>query len=162
MKHFKYIILIVLCGFTANTVSAQKGMQGVGGSIGLGYWVDLSVMDSFSERLNCNVSIKYQYNVSNYYRIEPMVLFKSYTDELYLNYFIALNNHIFLTRPKRLRPYLIGAIGYYYEGYYGYLDIRVGLGLDYRLNHKLSGQIACSFDTVSNQAQLEIGLAYNF
>lgn len=172
MKHFKYIILIVLYGITVNMASAQKGMQGIGGNIGLGF--DL---DDYGAGALCNITIKYQYNISNYYRIEPIILYQfdpDYAPTSYVknNLQIGINNHLFFTKVRRLRPYFILGVGLgstteydaprrYVGGY-----VNSGVGLDYRFSYKLSGEIEFCYEYGNGFdyqfAQCKIGLTYNF
>ena len=176
MKLLKRLFLIItLFVVTICSTSAQKGMSGIGVNLGFGLHQDYIVNDFI---LLNNISLKYQYNFSNYYRIEPII---SYRYVLYANttyrissFEIGINNHFFLTKVKRFRPYAIAGIGYMhmteghtkiYKSSYAYFC--GGFGLDYRFSHKWSGQASLSYtgclgDYFNGFIDLELGIAYNF
>ena len=179
MKLLKHLLLVItLIVVATGTASAQKGMSGIGVNLGFGFHQDYIVYDFI---LLNNISLKYQYNFSNYYRIEPII---SYRDVLYTNityrissFEIGINNHFFLTKVKRFRPYAIAGIGYMHmtEGNTqreklsksSYAYFCGGFGLDYRFSHKWSGQASLSYtgslgDYFNGFIDLELGIAYNF
>ena len=143
------MLLTVLCSVN---VMAQKGMNGIG--LNCPFAVG-------QETTSIGVGVKYQYNVSNYFRIEPSVayMFKlsDRSDGTYdypvFNAF--LNGNIFFSSPQSIRPYLIAGVGYVNYHYKRFdnnnilsddnmtdgFDYNVGLGCDFRLNHSLSIQI---------------------
>lgn len=72
MKLLKHLLLAITLIVTAIcTASAQKGMSGIGVNVGFDYYI-------FESSLLNKWAIKYQYNFSNYYRIEPVISY-SYT-----------------------------------------------------------------------------------
>lgn len=179
MKLLKRLLLAITLIVTATgTASAQKGMSGIGVNVGLDFDQDYLL---YEFALLSNVSIKYQYNFSNYYRIEPII---SYRYVLYANtthrinsFEIGINNHFFMTKAKRFRPYAIAGIGYMHmtEGHTDRKEIYKssyayfcgGFGLDYRFSHKWSGQASLSYtgclgDYFNGFINLELGIAYNF
>lgn len=179
MKLLKCLLLAITLIVTATgTASAQKGMSGIGVNLGFGFHEDYIVYDFI---LLNNISLKYQYNFSNYYRIEPII---SYRYVLYANttyrissFEIGINNHFFLTKVKRFRPYAIAGIGYMHmtEGHTKHEKLSKsshayfcgGFGLDYRFSHKWSGQASLSYtgglgDYFNGFIDLELGITYNF
>lgn len=173
MKLLKRLLLAITLIVTATgTASAQKGMSGIGVNVGLDLDQDYLL---YEFALLSNVSIKYQYNFSNYYRIEPIVscryVLSTNTDYNSTNFEISINNHFFMTKVNRLRPYAIVGIGYMHETdtYYGEIYpnaiFRGGIGIDYRFSHNWSGQASlCYLGTFDNCGfiDFEIGIAYNF
>lgn len=148
-KNVLIMLLTVLCSVN---VIAQKGMNGIGincpFALGQG-------------TTSIGVGVKYQYNFSNYFRIEPSAtnIFKlsDRNDGTYdypvFNAF--LNGNIFFTPPQAVRPYFIAGVGYVNYHYKEIkrnntlsdddmtdgFDYNVGLGCDFRLNHSLSIQM---------------------
>ena len=188
MKH-RYILLIAFIILAFSPVLAQKSMQGFGVNIGIRF-APSDIMDNFNiyKEIYPNIDIKYQYNISNYYRIEPFMSVGGLDD---LNEFHAgINNHLFFCGIKRFRPYGLAGIGFSYEKgeneYYGGWDylyghpieercliksygfyVRAGLGANYRFSHKWSGQIELSWaahleEFSYSYFQFKIGVAYNF
>ena len=147
---------------------AQKGMQGIG--------VNLAgnVCDGFA----FGGGLKYQYNLSNYVRLEPSFSYYSADDDSF-DMAAFVNMHIFFSSPKAFRPYFFAGPGYvsFFEnhGYYGYEDkysegdlgVNAGLGLDFRVSHNFSLQLeAGAIMRVSNVdyfgAKFNLGFCYNF
>ena len=172
MKLLKCLLLAITLIVTATgTASAQKGMSGIGVNLGFDYYI-------FESSLLNKWAIKYQYNFSNYYRIEPVISY-SYTlidsDENAnpSSFEIGINNHFFLTKVKRFRPYAIAGIGYMHltcNDYGKLVELPTfyfcgGIGVDYRISHKLSMQASLcylgNFDYCAT-IDFEIGIAYNF
>lgn len=162
-KNFLALLLAATC---YTSVSAQKGMSGLGvnvpfavGSTSVGASNRISKHSYTTTSLG--IGVKYYYNISNYFRIEPSaeyMAFHSGGDKEYdypmLKAF--LNGHVFFASPRPARPYLIVGMGYVYYRqhvkvynntfvYGSYEDdgfcYNLGLGLDIRLSHSLSMQV---------------------
>ena len=179
MKLLKRLLLAITLIVTATcTASAQKGMSGIGVNLGFGLHQDYIVYDFI---LLNNISLKYQYNFSNYYRIEPIISYRyvlyAITPYRISSFEIGINNHFFLTKVKRFRPYAIAGIGYMHmtEGHADRKEFDKsscayfcgGFGLDYRFSHKWSGQASLSYtgglgDYFNGFIDLELGIAYKF
>ena len=177
MKLLKCLLLAITLIVTATgTASAQKGMSGIGVNLGLDFDQDYLL---YEFALLSNVSIKYQYNFSNYYRIEPIVscryVLSTNTNYNRTNFEISINNHFFMTKVNRFRPYAIIGIGYMHETqkdtYNGEINVRPnaifrgGIGIDYRFSHNWSGQASLSYIAFFDNCgfiDFEIGIAYNF
>lgn len=194
----KLILVAVVAVMACGAAFAQKGMQGIGINIGARYtvsdvssgfeWLDHET--DFNRFVVFNVDIKYQYNVSNYYRIEPFVSYNYYSDGP--EFQVGINNDIFFCNVRRFRPYFIVGLGYSHLNYHyedweqsydtwhftSYLAdegtdsrscfyFRGGIGGDYRFSHKWSGQLElCVTGHVGEDflcsLQLLAGVAYNF
>lgn len=159
----KKIITILVVAIVALTASAQKGMMGVGADI-------QGLISTERDRLDngilmkhtpvFGVDIKFQYNVSNYYRIQPYagVAFGGVGTEITA----GIANHIFFSRPQKTRLYFIGSLAYGsmptqfklsdedFKEVLGEVEatdthstllLEVGLGLNQRLSHNLSFQV---------------------
>ncbi len=159
----KKIFLVALLSIVSMTMFAQKGMQGFG----------VNLNGHNNECFRIGLDIKYQYNISNYGRIEPYVsaAFGDGND-----FTLGVNYNQFLSRVNKIRPYFILGLGYGYlaweDEYYEFTNysdpiVRSGFGLDCRLSHKLSFQVEISatsnfiFDTFL-APQIKLGLTYNF
>ena len=194
----KLILVVAVAVMACGAAFAQKGMQGIGVNIGARY----TIVNDFpysrhSETTDFNgfavlsIEIKYQYNISNYYRIEPFVSYNYYSDGP--EYQVGVNNDIFFYNLRRFRPYFIVGLGYsnlnycykdigqvysngHFIGYYVKYEgtdirscfyLRGGIGGDYRFSHKWSGQLElCVTGHVSEESmwslQLLAGVTYNF
>jgi len=173
----KIILVLLLAVVTSGGAWAQKGMKGVGvnfagnvgfdkGSIGLGG------------------AVKFQYNISDYFRLEPSISFFALVDDDYSSAFdkaALLNVHAFFMSPRSLRPYAFAGVGYldylekdYYYGssYKGDVNtdgfgFDAGLGVDYRVSHKISlqfeaGALMGVADDDCIGIKFNLGLCYNF
>ena len=99
--------MLMATAFYQNGV-AQKGMNGIGINIPVG------VGNGFTW---LGVGVKYQYNISDYFRIEPSFEFnpiyskKDYLGKVddydYIKMNAFLNGHIFLMAPRPIRPYVL-------------------------------------------------------
>ena len=110
MKKIVLLLLMVVGGISNGF--AQKGMNGVGVNIPVG------IGGGF---LSVGAGVKYQYNFSNYFRIEPSFeYFPIYTkkdykgidDYDYAQLKAFLNGHIFLMAPRPARPYVLVGAGF--------------------------------------------------
>ena len=162
------LLALPLCGF------AQKGMQGVGFSFGVGSGVPLDYGISALTSLSGNFN--YQRNLGNKFRLVPSIgLFIAEYDwgESYstANFFhLAADAHYFLTLPKRLRPYVIAGV-LYETGDGGEIDeagynfgFKFGLGLDYRLGYHFAMQLEIPLNVTFLYPNFmpTLGLAYTF
>lgn len=187
MRYIKFIFAIAVIASACGMASAQKGMQGIGVNLGFRYEVyliDGAVMD---EGIVPGVDLKYQYNVNNFYRLEPFLSFDMRSGQKDVQ--VGLNNHIFMSKVKRFRPYFIMGVGFSWMEYTGDLQRywknendnvylansltsnsfywRGGFGGDYRFTHTLSGQIELCMAGIAGgyfiaYPQVRIGVAYNF
>ena len=163
-----------LCGF------AQKGMNGLGLNIPIGFYDDCSFF---------GFGVKYQYNISDNFRIEPSFeYFPLYSKKEvesedsydYVNLKAFLNGHIFLMSPRPARPYILVGAGFSMWNYAGInsnqgVDMmgnlvgtpvydshsetsecfayNVGVGYDLRLSHSFAMQIeATGFSSMGDNA----------
>ena len=178
MKKFFLLLLmaVVFCG----SADAQKGMKGLGVNIN---------GNVTNELLNIGASAKFQYNISNYFRVEASAAFYTLSEDHYPNEkesgfesAIIANTHFFVMSPKRIRPYFIAGIGYAsfneeYKGYnYSYSNVQedglaanVGIGVDWRITSFLSLQAECGILSIltdgtekANGFAFGIGTSYNF
>ena len=163
---------VVFCG----SADAQKGMKGLGVNIN---------GNVTNELLNIGASAKFQYNISNYFRVEASAAFYILSEDHYPNEkesgfesAIIANAHFFVMSPKRIRPYFIAGIGYasFNEEYksYNYSNVQedglaanVGIGVDWRITSFLSLQAECGILSIltaskANGFAFGIGTSYNF
>ena len=154
---------------------AQKGMQG----IGVNFSTNFSLVDG---GMGFGGSVKYQYNVSDYIRLEPSFSFYGVSEDAF-NMTGLVNVHIFFSSPRFFRPYFFVGPGYvsftddhsYNYGSYYYEDketdpdfgVNGGFGLDFRVSHNFSLQLeAGGIIGVSDDdeicGKLSIGFCYNF
>ena len=171
----KLILLLLMAAATGGSAWAQKGMQGIGANFAM----------NIGDEAAIGGSLKYQYNITNYVRIEPSISFYGEADETF-GMSILLNGHFFFFSPRVVRPYLFVGAGYgeyygeqwtyAYDKYYSHLKMgsescfvgNAGLGLDWRISHKFSLQLEAgvmtNFDDDGTALNLKanIGFAYNF
>ncbi len=171
MKRIMTLCLLIV--MTVGGVKAQKGMQGVGVNLGV----------TFFQNGSPGLGVKYQYNVSNYFRIEPSFSWY-FVDDGYSNgedencYMSALlNANIFFSSPRTIRPYCfvgLGALGM--ELWKWKHDVKdndsviefgldAGLGIDWRITHQISLQVeAGMLSAIDNSPgfKANLGLSYNF
>ena len=147
-----FLLLLVMAAVFGGKVSAQKGMNGIGISVPVGHFSERAVSGHIAIMGGwyAGIGIKYFYNLTNYFRIEPSVEYSWSAPSYSLN--STLNLNWFLNAPKPLRPYLIAGAGFLTERYeYEYplgerhhksgWGMNYGLGVDYRLSHTLSMQL---------------------
>ena len=126
---------------------AQKGMNSVG--------VEIPVTVGL-KNVWAGVGIKYQYNISDFIRVEPSFSYfpmhssnsyeginwhyglTRYTPEL--DWKIMGNLHFFVQRPKPVRPFLIIGGGFS-KGPYNSWVVNSGIGLDIRIAYHWSMQL---------------------
>lgn len=172
----KIILVLLLAVVTSGSAWAQKGMMGVGinlaGNVGL---------DDGGVGLGGN--LKFQYNISDYFRLEPSLGGYALVDDGSAAAFdraALLNVHAFFMSPRSLRPYAFAGVGYlgylkkrtyYYGSSYDEEDRKdglgfdAGLGLDYRVSHHFSLQLEAGALMGMNGIEVEgadcIGLKFN-
>ena len=107
MKQLKILLLTLALAMTCGVASAQKGMQGVGGNVGCEFEMDGS-METYD--IFPIVDLKYQYNASNYYRLEPFFSYGFISGHQEIQ--TGLNNHFFMSKVRRCRPYFVAGFGF--------------------------------------------------
>lgn len=107
MKQLKILLLTLALAMTCGVASAQKGMQGVGGNVGCEFEMSgsMGTYDIFPI-----VDLKYQYNASNYYRLEPFFSYGFISGHQEIQ--TGLNNHLFISKVRRCRPYFVAGFGF--------------------------------------------------
>ena len=145
------LLLVAACGASA---FAQKGMNGIGVNVPVSVGQGTTAF---------GIGVKYHYNISNYFRLEPSCEFLPiHTEDKNGEYDFPklkafLNANLFLGSPSPARPYIIAGLGYvfysmaedepnlYYDAEYTMTDdgfnCNIGLGYDFRLSHSLSMQL---------------------
>lgn len=180
----KKIILFALLTVISVNTFAQKGRHAVGISIReIGVITSDNKGDSEEDNYNgtLGIAIKYQYGISDYFRIEPSFTYYAkswfsdeyHTSELEPLYSIGVSIHTFFTNQKRIRPYLIVGAEYLHgEERYGDkseyaektddFNARLGIGLDYRITYNWSLQFEACYTTLLKAENINIGCTYNF
>lgn len=159
------IVVVLACSVQSY---AQKGMQGVGVNFAT------NVVDAFAP----GGGVKYQYNISNYVRLEPSFSLYGLAEDDGFSMAGMLNVHLFFSSPRSLRPYFFAGAGYVNFAFYsndywgdykedkGGVGADAGLGLDWRLSHKISLQLEAGVLAGSEDAQIggkfNLGVCYNF
>lgn len=165
----KLFLLLLMAVAFCGSAGAQKGMSGIGMNAAA------NVVSGFA----MGIGGKYQYNVSDYLRLEPS--FSYYfvgdsSDDDAFNLAALMNAHIFFMSPRAVRPYAFAGIGYvsFIENHYyggrdtkGDFGVNGGLGLDWRITHTFSLQIEAGVlvgfsDDDMFGARGSIGFCYNF
>lgn len=156
--------LLMIAAFSVNGF-AQKGMNGIGINVPVG------VYDGFTF---FGIGAKYQYNISDYFRIEPSFEYfplhsKKKVGNIdnydYVSLKAFLNGNIFLMSPRPARPYILAGAGFSMWNYSRILTdyslsessecfaYNVGVGYDIRLSHSFAMQIeATAFSSVGDNA----------
>lgn len=182
----KKIILFALLTVISVNAFAQKGRHAVGISI---REIGVITSDNNDEYGNdyyngtLGIAIKYQYGISDYFRIEPSFTYYAkswfsneyHEGELEPLYSIGVSIHTFFTNQKRIRPYLIVGAEYLHgeeQGLYGEkseyagktddFNARLGIGLDYRITYNWSLQFEACYTTLLKAENINIGCTYNF
>ena len=139
--------LLMVAAFSMNGF-AQRGMQGVGLDFPFGTGCGNAWY---------RIGIKFQYNFSNYVRIEPSFFYspikKEDANEPYMLFGPMLNLHLFFEPPMPIRPYFIVGTGLVwweitkdmtkrvYNDEELFMTPDAGLGVDFRLSHRCSMQV---------------------
>ncbi len=156
----KVILILLITVATSGSAWAQKGMMAVGANVAMNV--------TLSDRgFGIGGGAKFQYNISNYFRVEPSFTYYSIDNskEIAINMAGLVNIHAFFSSPRTIRPYAFAGFGYlgykeYEKGYYILIDnygtlryyddnkesnkggfgVDGGFGLDYRVSHNISLQ----------------------
>ncbi len=149
----KYTIILLLACVSLGAY-AQKGMNGIGVNLGMRY-------DLYFSSAMFAADIKYQYNITNWYRIEPFISFDTF--EKGTSFLAGLNNQFFFTNDLyRVRPYFSVGFAYgamvseyeeriRYDNYeytpcvFNHFLIIPSAGLDIRASYRSSFQIEFSY-----------------
>lgn len=169
----KYLLVLVIALSVCMQNYAQKGMHGIG----------LNFATNVVDALAVGVTAKYQYNISNYIRLEPSFSYHSVQKgEDGFDMIGVLNGHLFFMPPRSFRPYVFAGVGFvnyvnyhYYDNYSGNnykkdeegFGFDAGAGIDYRVSHKVSLQLEAGVveglgihDAIGGRFNL--GFCYNF
>lgn len=140
---------------------AQKGMQGFG----------LNLAGNVNEGIAFGGGVKYQYNLSNYVRLEPSFSYYS-VDRRGFDMAGLVNLDLFFLSPRSCRPYFFVGPGFISFKYYhfdgeGDFGVNTGLGLDFRVSHNFSlqlevGGIIGVSDENYKGGKFNLGFCYNF
>lgn len=160
----KLFLVLLVAVVSSGSAWAQKGMMGVGANVAM------TAIPITEGGLGIGGGVKFQYNISDYFRIEPSFTYYASADKDKATAEMAglVNLHAFLSSPRTLRPYIFVGGGYvgingiekYYDiiysysvAYYPYYYIEnvkklkesrfgadAGIGLDYRVSHHFSLQ----------------------
>ena len=156
----KIILVLLLAVVTSGSAWAQKGMKG----IGINFAGNAGLDDG---GIGLGSALKFQYNISDYFRLEPSLGGYALVDDGEAIFWSALLNvHAFFMSPRSLRPYAFAGVGYIgdHEGEFGF---DAGLGLDYRVSHHFSLQLEVGTligveDDDWVGLKFNLGLCYNF
>ena len=107
MKQLKILLLTLALAMTCGVASAQKGMQGVGVNIG----GEFEMFGDFAYDMFPAFEVRYQYNASNYYRLEPFFAYGGLVSG-HNEIQVGLNNHFFISKVRRFRPYFVAGFGF--------------------------------------------------
>ena len=149
-----FVLTVSVCGF------AQKGRMGVGGSLGAFYGDDVVP----------TLSVKYQYNLTDIFRIQPSVMFQLGDNYGCYRFAGHLDLHTFFIKNGRFRPYLITGLGYgtieeddYYSSYEeSIFSANLGLGLNCRVSYSWDVQLEVTYSSAAEAAWIQLGTTYNF
>lgn len=173
-KNLRTVLVLLLAVMFCGNANAQKGMHGIGVNVGGNIAGDPSGLD-------IGGGVKYQYNISNYVRVEPSFTFYSLGEEKSGFSMTGLvNMDVFFVKPGMVRPYLFAGVGFakgyesypvegvaFYDESFGDVAFDAGAGLEWRVTHTWSLQIECGAlgmlagpDLIG--CKFNIGLCYNF
>lgn len=158
----KLFLVLLVAVVSSGSAWAQKGMMGVGANIAM------TAIPITEGGLGIGGGVKFQYNISDYFRIEPSFTYYADVDGNKATAEMAglVNLHAFLSSPRTLRPYIFVGGGYvgingkeksfddiiydYNFGHFNLINekklkesrygVDGGIGLDYRVSHHLSLQ----------------------
>ncbi|MBQ7662426.1 MAG: hypothetical protein IJS48_03530 [Prevotella sp.] len=151
----KLFLLLLMAVAFCGSADAQKGMKGVG--INMSSYLN-------SDGIGIGGGLKFQYNISDYFRLEPLITVVSYDSDTYFS--SLLNLHSFLSSPKACRPYVLIGVGYGHHWTDGCVA-GAGFGLDWRLSHQFSFQLEAGGNGVIGEEsglglKIILGVTYNF
>lgn len=152
----KSLLLLLVAMSVCLSGFAQKGRQAVGVDILPSWFLEL-------DRFAVGAGIKYQYNLTDYIRLNPNVNIigtkvKCYkADDRFTIAMAGVDVNAFFIPNNRFRPYFIAGL------YCGYFEVccdyhwdkfsealpaaRLGIGADYRMTYDLSLQIELAYNT---------------
>lgn len=156
----KKIVLISLLLMVSLVGFAQKGRHALG--------VDFTGKN-YEEAQSVLLGVKYQYNISDYIRIEPFLQGKISGDGGGYEFITAVNAHAFFLSPRRFRPYAYLGLGYsvasfdngYDEPDESEIYFQTGLGIDWRFSYRWSWQLELGANA-SWGVNVSTGITYNF
>lgn len=154
----KKILLLLLVAMSVSLGGfAQKGRQAVG--------VDILPSRFFElDQFEVGVGVKYQYNLTDYIRLNPNVniigtkveCYDVY-DDIFTIVMAGVDVNAFFIPNNRFRPYFIAGLycgyfevccDYYWDKFSEALPAaRLGIGVDYRMTYDLSLQIELAYNT---------------
>ncbi|MBQ8190987.1 MAG: outer membrane beta-barrel protein [Bacteroidaceae bacterium] len=172
----KSLLLLLVAMSVSLGGFAQKGRQAVG--VDVPFRMNDSGDNFFEfDDESLGFGIKYQYNMTDYIRIEPiMQYYFAHQENDNYKFIGAINTNFFFYAPARFRPYGIVGLGYSiakeycdycgphdYSGFY----IQCGLGIDYRLSHVWSWQLSTGWQGIAGEDDysgiyVSTGVTYNF
>lgn len=156
----KIILVLLLAVVTSGSAWAQKGMKGIG----------INFAGNYSGGVGIGGALKFQYNISDYFRLEPSLGGYALADDGdAFSGAALLNVHAFFMSPRSLRPYAFAGVGYigYGDDREGGFGFDAGLGLDYRVSHHFSLQLEVGTligveDDDWVGLKFNLGVCYNF
>ncbi len=103
----KLFLILFMAAVSCESVWAQKGMMAVGANVAMN--VTLS-----SSGNGIGGGAKFQYNISNFFRVEPSFTYYATgsSREASINMAGLVNIHAFFSSPRSVRPYAFAGIGY--------------------------------------------------
>ena len=155
----KTLLLLLVAMSVSLSGFAQKGRQAVG--------VDILPSRFFElDQFEVGVGVKYQYNLTDYIRLNPNVNIISTKhecggyddyDDRFTILMAGVDVNAFFISNNRFRPYFIAGLycGYFEvccdENWYKFSEAlpaaRLGIGVDYRMTYDLSLQIELAYNT---------------
>ena len=104
----KLFLVLLVAVVSSGSAWAQKGMMGVGANVAM------TAIPITEGGLGIGGGVKFQYNISDYFRIEPSFTYYANVDENKTTAEMAglVNLHAFLSSPRTLRPYIFVGGGY--------------------------------------------------
>lgn len=154
----KLLCTLLLAFVCTGSMFAQKGMNGVGLNVPVG------VYDGF---VYLGIGAKYQYNISDYFRIEPSVEYipvcskktvSNVKDYDHPSIKAFLNGHIFLLASRPARPYILLGAGF---GIWEYANISESYAYN-TTTGKVSGPYYSESEWTSESFTYNLGLGYDF
>ncbi len=158
----KLFLVLLVAVVSSGSTWAQKGMMGVGANVAMN-------VGTANGGLGFGGGVKFQYNISDYFRIEPSFSYYGGGKNTYntrVEMAGLVNVHAFFSSPRSLRPYAFAGVGYVgmkdqqelgyffpFNGIWIYagsssktergsaFGVDGGIGLDYRVSHHFSLQV---------------------
>lgn len=157
MKTKKMFLTLLLAATCSLNVLAQKGMQGLGINIPVGVYDGLTYL---------GIGAKYQYNLSDYLRIEPSVEYipiyskktvgnaKDFDHPVFKAF---MNGHVFILSPRPARPYFLAGAGFSIWEY-----AKVSQNQSYSMTGQVVNTTYTSRTETSESFTYNIGFGYDF